>query len=241
MPTITSSSSEAPLSKIKTTIPFERYDEEFLSLTTQIKSTLGKIDIESSTDSGNSTEDTLRMARNLITQANDLIQQMSIEARGITNNRAVKEECLKKVRICKANLANLQDDVKTIEHECNRNTLGISSASQKEATKGGISNDTKERLLQTNQTLNNQNASLDNARRVMSETEEVALDITFELERNRETMESARSRVRNVSGLTNQARRILVNMRRREVQQKMIVYGIGFLLLLFVLFMLHLI
>jgi len=90
-----------------------------------------------------------------------------------------------------------------------------------------LSNDHRERLLQTNESLQNQNSTLENARRVMAETEDVAMDITQELARNRETMESARGRVRNVSGLTNRARRVLVSMRRREVQQKMVVYGVG--------------
>jgi len=210
----------------ESSIPFERYDEEFLSLTSQIKSTISKVDIETSTTS--TSEDALRMAQNLLTQAKDLIQQMSIEARGITNNRELKDECLKKVRICKANLSNLEDDVKSLHSQFDRKgLLNNPSSSGKGGNGGGLSNDHRERLLQTNESLQNQNSTLENARRVMAETEDVAMDITQELARNRETMESARGRVRNVSGLTNRARRVLVSMRRREVQQKMVVYGVG--------------
>jgi hypothetical protein len=72
----------------------------------------------------------------------------------------------------------------------------------------------------------------------MAETEDVALEITEELARNRETIESTHSRVRGVSSLTNRARRVLVSMQRREVQQKMVVYGIGIALFVALLFLL---
>jgi len=221
----------------ESSIPFERYDEEFLSLTSQIKSTLSKVDVESpSTSSSPSPEDELRMANNLVAQAKDLIQQMAIEARGMSN-RDLKQECLKKVRVCKANLANIEDDASNIRSKIERNSL-LSTNTKKSASGGGLSNDNRERLLKTNESLQAQNSTLENARRVMAETEDVALDITMELERNRETMESARGRVRNVSGLTNQARRVLVSMRRREVQQKMVVYGVGVVMMIVVLYLL---
>jgi len=222
----------------ESSIPFERYDEEFLSLTSQIQSTLSKVDIEASGDSSSASEDALRMAHNLLTQAKDLIQQMAIEARGMTN-RDLKQECLKKVRVCKANLANLEDDAKTIHSELERKAvLSSSNKATRSGTGGGLSNDHRERLLQTNESLQSQNSTLENARRVMAETEDVALDITEELARNRETMESARGRVRNVSGLTNRARRVLVSMRRREVQQRMVVYGVGVVMVIVVVYLL---
>jgi len=222
----------------ESSIPFERYDEEFLSLTSQIKSTISKVDIETSTTS--TSDDSLQMAQNLLTQAKDLIQQMSIEARGMTNDRDLKDECLKKVRICKANLSNLEDDVKSLHSQLDRIALLNNPSSSQKGGGGGLSNDHRERLLQTNESLQNQNSTLENARRVMAETEDVAMDITQELARNRETMESARGRVRNVSGLTNRARRVLVSMRRREVQQKMVVYGVGVVMAIVVIYMLTL-
>jgi len=222
----------------ESSIPFERYDEEFLSLTSQIKSTISKVDIETSTTS--TSQDSLQMAQNLLTQAKDLIQQMSIEARGMTNDRDLKDECLKKVRICKANLSNLEDDIKSLHSQLDRVALLNNPSSSQKGGGGGLSSDHRERLLQTNESLQNQNSTLENARRVMAETEDVAMDITQELARNRETMESARGRVRNVSGLTNRARRVLVSMRRREVQQKMVVYGVGVVMAIVVIYMLTL-
>lgn len=158
----------------------------------------------------------------------------------MTNDRDLKDECLKKVRICKANLSNLEDDIKSLHSQLDRVALLNNPSSSQKGGGGGLSSDHRERLLQTNESLQNQNSTLENARRVMAETEDVAMDITQELARNRETMESARGRVRNVSGLTNRARRVLVSMRRREVQQKMVVYGVGVVMAIVVIYMLTL-
>ena len=61
----------------------------------------------------------------------------------------------------------------------------------------------------------------------MAETESVALEITEELGRHRETISSAHGRVRQVTGMTNRARRIVQSMSRQEVQQKLILYGVA--------------
>ena len=67
-----------------------------------------------------------------------------------------------------------------------------------------------------NATLASQNATLENARRVMADTEATAGTITEELARNRETIESAQGRVGELHGMTNSARRTVQNMQRRK-------------------------
>ena len=88
----------------------------------------------------------------------------------------------------------------------------------------------RNRLLQTTDDLGRQNDTLDKARRVMAETEDVALEITEELGRNREKIQSARSKVLEVSGMTNQARRLVHSMSKRETQQKIMMYGLALVL-----------
>lgn len=65
----------------------------------------------------------------------------------------------------------------------------------------------------------------------MAETEDVALEITEELGRNREKITSARSKVLEVSSMTNQARRLVHSMSKRETQQKIMMYGLAFILI----------
>ena len=73
-----------------------------------------------------------------------------------------------------------------------------------------------EKAERANATLASQNATLENARRVMADTEATAGTITEELARNRETIESAQGRVGELHGMTNSARRTIQTMQRRK-------------------------
>jgi len=167
---------------------------------------------------------------------------MTIESRSV-DDKQIKAECQAVVRVAKGNHANLVDDVKAVQGAFERHSLlqggssgDVESGNHKSGRNANAA--VKEHLLKTNNTLQSQNSTLENARRVMAETEDVALEITEELSRNREAISSASSRVRGVSSLTNRARRVLVSMQRREVQQKMVVYGIGVGLFIALLFLL---
>ena len=137
---------------------------------------------------------------------------MALEARSVPE-ASLKRELLAQVRTCKAELQSLKD-----EH--NKQSL-MSGASSRNGSGH------RERLLQQQDMLKNQNSQLDNARKVLEETEQVALEIGTELAHNRETIESAHGRVRQVGGLTGRARRIIQSMNQRAVQQKIMLYGMS--------------
>ncbi len=213
-------------------IPFERYDEEFKSLTEQVTSKLRPF----GGGGGGSSESDLRMASALLQQAEDLLKQMGLEARTVEDVTS-KRDLLGKVRVCKARLANLRDDYESAKALVERNSLGLLSSSRNngggdvESSGGGVGssnyNRNTQRLLSNTDALQSQNDTLANARSIMAETESVALEITEELGRHRETIQSAHGRVRQVTGMTNRARRIVQSMSRREVQQKLILYGVA--------------
>ncbi len=139
------------------------------------------------------------------------------------------------VRVCKARLANLRDDYEAAKSHVERRGLGLGKDDANgpgargvvPGGGGGGGGRGKERLLSNSESLQNQESALSNARSIMAETESVALEITEELGRHRETITSAHGRVRQVTGMTNRARRIVQNMGRREVQQKLILYGVA--------------
>lgn len=83
-----------------TMIPFERYDEEFLSLTEQVTSKLRALDPRttsiSPSSSSSSADADVRMAHALLLQADDLLKQMGLEARGV-EDASVKRDLLGKV------------------------------------------------------------------------------------------------------------------------------------------------
>jgi hypothetical protein len=78
-----------------------------------------------------------------------------------------------------------------------------------------------------------------NAQRTVGSTEEVALEITSELAKNREKIESAHSKVREFSGMTDSARRIIHSMNKREVQQKFVMGGLGLIILGAIVFVIY--
>jgi len=194
----------------ETSIPFERYDDEFSELLQQIEQSLNA-------------EPPSAYTENLFQQADDLIKQMALEARSVPD-ASLKRDLLAKVRQLKGKLANLQ------------------SQSEKSGLFRTSSNNNRESrmlLQQTEDTLVNQNETLERARRTMMETEQVALEITEELGNNRQKLVSAHGRVREVGGMTGRAKRLLQGMNQRAVQQKIIMYGVaaalalGFLLLIY--------
>mmetsp|Transcript_28725 Transcript_28725/g.42188 ORF Transcript_28725/g.42188 Transcript_28725/m.42188 type:complete len:236 (-) Transcript_28725:233-940(-) len=227
---------------MSSSIPFERYDEEFLSLTEQVTSKLRPLDpstASSSTSLPPTAEADVKMAHNLLLQADDLLKQMGLEARGV-DDAAVKRDLLAKVRVCKTRLANLRDDYESAKNHIDRSSLGLNEDIELGGRNSGggrnRTNGSKERLLSNTDTLQSQSDTLANARSIMAETEGVALEITEELGRHRETISSAHGRVRQVTGMTNRARRIVQSMSRREVQQKLILYGVaGTIVLVFLM------
>ena len=194
---------------------FQEYEEEFTNLTKQVEQCLQR---EASTQGGGGYSDDEGSSQVssfvLLQQCDDLLQQMALEARSVSE-QAVKRELLNQVRNCKSTL-------QTLKEQQERQSLLNSG---RNANKSG--NAHRERLLQQQDSLMRQNLQLENAKRVMEETEQVALEINTELGHNRETLESAHGRIHQVSGLTGRARRIVQSMNRRAVQQKMLLYGIS--------------
>uniref|UniRef100_A0A7S1ZUM9 Vesicle transport v-SNARE N-terminal domain-containing protein n=1 Tax=Trieres chinensis TaxID=1514140 RepID=A0A7S1ZUM9_TRICV len=224
---------EGGASSAMSTVPFERYDEEFLSLSEQVRRSLDSLNDDLEKGGVTSVESDLKMSSNLLSQCDDLLKQMGLEARGADNAES-KKELLGKVKVCKSKLSSLKSDYEAARNRADRAGLGL-DPSTSGASGGGLKNDHRERLLRTNDQLSRQNETLENARRIMADTEGVALEITDELGRNRETIESAKGRVRDVSGLTNRARRIVQSMNRREVQQKLAMYVVSFALILVII------
>ena len=204
----------------------------------------------------------------LIQQGHDLLKQMSVEARTIsseqhtgttlssanyatsntttntTSNAAVtKNELLNHVRTLKAQLTTLQSKVNsqslfstgsTSTGSNHNNNSHNSNSSQQQRY------DKNRQLLDKNEGMfMQQNDTLERAKRSIMETEQVALEINDELIQNRQTLINSQNRIHQVSHMTNQARQLLSSMSQRQVQQKMILYGITICLILAFFFLLY--
>lgn len=171
----------------------------------------------------------------LLAQAGDLVKQMEVEIR--SHDAATRKVLSEKIAQYKKSLASLRSDFERARTEVDRAKLVGS---------GGQSSQDRERFLSANEKwvqwivqqiisnfdarLNRQNETILNATRTVAETEDVAMEITQELGRNREKIESAHSKVREFSGMTDTARRLIHSMSKREIQQKFILVFIALVL-----------
>ena len=188
---------------------FQRYDDEFQSLARQVKASF---------DDGFKDEETGEATENpvdCLDQCEELLQQMALEARSVPDAN-LKRELLAKVR-------SYKKELKTLRDEDNKRSLMVSARGN--SSSGNDAH--RDRMHQQQEMLQNQNKTLDSARRVLQETEQVALEIGDELSSNRATIESASGRIRQVTSLAGRARRVVSSMTQRSRQQKVLLYGLG--------------
>lgn len=196
---------------------FDRYDDEFQSLMRQIEKSLAPEETSGS-----------NLTHNLLQQCEDLIKQMALEARSVPDPN-LKRDLLDKVRSCKSEWAGLKDQA---------NQKGLFENANGGGGAGGNGRNYRDRMQANEDALGQQNETLENARRIMEETEVVALEITEELGYNREKLVSAHGRIHEVTGMTGRARRLLNSMNQRAVRQKMAMYGVAVAAVLMFIFVL---
>eukprot|EP00751_Fragilariopsis_kerguelensis_P020348 CAMPEP_0170898106 /NCGR_PEP_ID=MMETSP0734-20130129/45874_1 /TAXON_ID=186038 /ORGANISM="Fragilariopsis kerguelensis, Strain L26-C5" /LENGTH=147 /DNA_ID=CAMNT_0011290839 /DNA_START=13 /DNA_END=452 /DNA_ORIENTATION=- len=113
---------------------------------------------------------------------------------------------------------NYKNEIQTLTDKNNKQSLMSSARGNGVGGGNSSASQNRERLLEQQQMIQNQNDQLDSARRVLQETEQVALEIGEELHSNRATIESAHGRVRQVTTLTGRARRVVASMNQRAVR-----------------------
>lgn len=195
---------------------FDAYDSEFTSLSQDISRNIS--DFKANTSNSDKCASINRHVDALLLQAGDLLKQMEVEVR--SHDSATRKVLTEKVNQYKRVLSSLRTDFGKAKEESERGNLFA-------GTKSG---EDRQRLLNTNEKLSRQNETILSAQRTVAATEDVAMDITNELARNREKIESSRDKVREFTGMTDTARRLINSMSRREVQQKMIMGFIAFVL-----------
>ena len=83
-----------------------------------------------------------------------------------------------------------------------------------------MSMDHRGRMMSTTDNLRRQGDTLTKAQNTLAETEEVALGVMDELDRNRRTINSARSKANRTANMTDKARWLVRDMNSRNTKQK---------------------
>ena len=154
-----------------------------------------------------------------IIQANDLIKQMNVEVR--SSDPSTRRNLTEKINQYQKTMVAHKSDFEQAK-----------DANQRSQLIGDKSSAHRQRLLDTNDKLARQNEVILAASRTVAETEEVGIEITNELIRNREKIQSAHAKTRDFIGITDSARRLITSMQRRDVQQRFILAFIAVVLII---------
>lgn len=197
---------------------FEAYDTEFNSLSKDINKNISEYrNYNSNPDKASNL---VRHIDALLSQSTELVKQMEVEVR--SHDPATRKVLTEKVSQYKKSLNALKSDFERAKEDSQKSGLFVGSKSAEQ----------RQKLLDTNDKLSRQNELILNATRTVEETEGVAIEITEELARNREKIQSAHSKVHEFTGMTDTARRLIQSMSKREVQQKFLLVFIACVLII---------
>jgi len=196
---------------------FDEYNREFMTISQDITKNVNEL--RDLTPGDSAVKDISAKIESLMTQNKSLIKQMEVEAR--SHDPATRKALTEKVNTYRKSLTTLSSDFEKAKEKAERSALiGEASAAD------------RQRLLNVNDTISNQNETIRRALQTVEETEEVGQEIIKELGRNREKIHGAQSKVNDFAGLNDSARRLIAAMSRRDIQQRMILAGVAFLLMI---------
>lgn len=149
----------------------------------------------------------------LLKQASDLSKQLDVEVRSAAPDAK----------------RTLQDRQQPLKESLKRSRAAFDAAREKAnreavlgARVGDVSASSRGRLVDAQTRANRQTEMIKGALEIAHETEHVAMDITSELDRNRETIGNIRGHIADTGGALGAARGLISSMQKREVQQKAI-------------------
>ena len=196
---------------------FDAYDDEFTGLCRDISSRMSHAN--SYEDSPDERLKLLCAANAIISQAADLIKQMKIEVRS--------EEQLGTRRAMSDKVDQYQETLSRLRRDYENARVVQETAALVDDPSSGQ----RTRLMSSNERLDRGSDRIRHAMEVVGETEVTALEITEELNRNREKIQGVHARVHAVMGLTDQARRVIHGMGKRELQQKILLWLVALIIL----------
>lgn len=190
---------------------FDGYDEEYRALASDISRKISEV--ATYEDQKDKKKTSIVHIGDLLTQANQLIQQMELEVRSL--DAATRRELSKKVDQYKKSLASLAEDHKKIKEKEEREGL---FGDRDDLAKSSA--DHRNRMKAATDKMKGTTGKLDAARRTVAETEEVALAITDELGRNREKIQAAHNKVKGVNDMAKRGGNIVGRMSARDKRQQ---------------------
>jgi vesicle transport through interaction with t-SNAREs protein 1 len=163
-----------------------------------------------------------------IAEAEALVRRMDLEARSM-QTPAVKDPMAVKLREYKNELARLKREAATafrsVSH-AQRDRAQLLAGAELDDLNAPTSSSQRERILQATSRLDQTGDRIREGKRTLLDTEELGVSILQDLHRQRDVISSARETIHGADDTLSKSRKILSNMGRRILQNKLLMYGI---------------
>ncbi|KAJ4889753.1 Vesicle transport v-SNARE 12 [Raphanus sativus] len=197
---------------------FEGYERQYCELSTNLSR---KCHSASLLPHGEEKKEKLVEIKSGMDEADVLIRKMDLEARSL--QPSAKAVCLSKLREYKSDLNQLKKEFKRVSspdaNQSTREELLESGLADVHA----VSADQSGRLAMSMERLDQSSDRIRESRRLMLETEEVAISVVENLSQQRQTLLHAHSKLQGVDDAIDKSKKVLTAMSRRMSRNKWIV------------------
>uniref|UniRef100_A0A1A7YV71 Vesicle transport through interaction with t-SNAREs homolog 1A n=2 Tax=Iconisemion striatum TaxID=60296 RepID=A0A1A7YV71_9TELE len=215
---------------------FEAYEQDFGTVTAEITNKIGKIPKISGEEK---TQLVLNVDKQL-EEVRELLEQMDLEVREIpVQSRAMYNSRLK----------SYKQEVEKLEKDFKRSRIAYSDEVRNEllgddaiSTESQLIKLREERahLLDNTEKLERSSRRLEAGYQIAVETEQVGQEILSNLHTDREKIQRARERLRETDANLGKSSRILTGMLRRIIQNRILVFVLGAVILITVILAIYL-
>ncbi|KAL1198361.1 Vesicle transport v-SNARE 12 [Cardamine amara subsp. amara] len=200
---------------------FEGYERQYCELSTNLSR---KCHSASPLPNGEEKNGKIAEIKSGIDEADVLIRKMDLEARSL--QPSAKAVCLSKLREYKSDLNQLKKDFKRVS------STDAKQSTREELMESGVvdlhavSADQRERMAMSVERLDRSSDRIRESRRIMLETEEVAISVVQDLSQQRQTLLHAHSKLHGVDDAIDKSKKVLTAMSRRMTRNKWIVTSV---------------
>ncbi|XP_051969177.1 vesicle transport through interaction with t-SNAREs homolog 1A-like isoform X1 [Xyrauchen texanus] len=207
---------------------FEAYEQDFGTLTAEITNKIGRIPklaSEEKTQLVLNVDKQLEEVRELLEQMDLEVREIPIQSRGMYNSRlkSYKQEIEKLEKDFKRSRIAYSDEV--------RNELLGEDGSSAESQLIKLREE-RSHLLDNTERLERSSRRLEAGYQIAVETEQVGQEILSSLHSDREKIQRSRDRLRETDANLGKSSRILTGMLRRIIQNRVLVFILGAIILL---------
>ncbi|KAM8709684.1 hypothetical protein ACLKA7_016488 [Drosophila subpalustris] len=202
----------------------EQYEQQYAALIAEITAHIGRLQ-----QCAAERNELCNKIDGSLSEAQELLEQMGLEVREL--NPTQRSSFNGKLQVAQAELKRLQTEYKQtkdkLRSQSNAYTTLDLSGSGDYYEDVSISNDQRQRLLDNSESIERTGNRLTEGYRVALETEALGTQVLNDLHHQRETLQSARARLRETNAELGRASRTLNTMMLRALREKVVLYGVG--------------